>query len=90
MSYIKNKTGFSPLYSIATDGDGTFIAYFFNRSVFTGYLNGLENGSIYHFCWYNPRTNEYTDAGSLTFNGGRYKIPQKPDGGDWVFIAEKA
>ncbi len=86
---IKNGISFKPFYSVVTDGDGSFIAYFYNKTTFTGRLNGLEKGAAYSFSWLNPRTGDYTDAGDCTVKNGRYKIPDKPDGGDWVFVAEK-
>jgi hypothetical protein len=47
---IKNGISFKSFYSLATDGDGTFIAYLYNKTTFTGYLNGLEKGADYKFC----------------------------------------
>jgi len=90
-NYIKL---YSSMYSAATIGNETYVAYFYNKNTTTGSLYGLEQGKNYTAKWYNPRNGEYTDIASdisgindSVTNKLYWDIPDKPDNQDWVLLA---
>jgi len=81
---------YSSFYSAATIDNQTYVAYFYNTTLNTGNLTGLEAGKTYTAKWYNPRTGEYTDiASDIAGIGDKsyWKMPDKPDASDWVLLA---
>lgn len=76
-------------YSVASDENDTYVAYFYNPTANTGTLKGLDNVP-YHAKWFNPRTGTYTDIGDVTPSAGQWAIPAKPDSNDWALVVSKA
>lgn len=73
---------------LASSDDGkTYVAYFYNASLSTGELRGLNGGERYSAKWYNPLTGKFVEiAKDVTVTDGVYRIPQKPTAGDWVLL----
>lgn len=75
-------------YSLATIGNDLYVLYLFNNTVQSATLKGLTN-TIYTAKWFNPRTGEYINEKNVFILTGRYKIDEKPDNEDWIFVMEK-
>ncbi len=89
MNLIKIGNG-KPYYSLATDGDYRYVAYFYNQSTDTGVIKNMDKASIYTAQWFNPRTGEYEGEKVMKPNlFGNYRIGGKPDTNDWVLLLEK-
>lgn len=96
---FNNKVSFTPktgaFYACAADGNNTYVIYFYNQTQTTGIVGNMEDGSSYNARWYNPRTAEFTDIGTVTpdtfdsYGKRGYTVPDKPDGNDWVLILTK-
>lgn len=73
---------------LASSADAkTYVAYFYNASLSTGELRGLNSGDSYSAKWYNPLTGKFIEiADQITVTDGVYQIPQKPTTGDWVLL----
>jgi hypothetical protein len=71
-------------FSVASDGNNAYVAYFYQPTRSTGLLRGLNCGS-YKAEWFNPRTGEAVPIGTVRPFLGLYRIPSKPDKEDWVF-----
>ncbi|MCL1952117.1 MAG: DUF4038 domain-containing protein [Oscillospiraceae bacterium] len=74
-------------YSLASDGNDAYVAYFYNPSRVTGLLRGLRGK--YQAEWFNPRTGESTPIGSVKPFLGMYLMPCKPDKNDWVLYLRR-
>ena len=73
---------------LASTGDGkTYVAYFYNSDKSTGTLYKLNDEEKYSAKWYDPLTGTFTViSDEITVSGGTYKIPEKPNSSDWVFV----
>lgn len=80
-----------PYYSLATDGDSVYVAYFYNRSTCTGVIKNMDKASRYTVQWFNPRTGEYEGAQQVIRPDifGSYRVGGKPDTNDWVLLLVK-
>lgn len=76
-------------YSVASVDNDTYAAYFYNPSTSTGTLGNMDDAP-YLASWFDPRTGERTDLGTVTPSGGRWTIPPKPDAGDWALVVTRA
>jgi len=75
---------------LSSDGNDTYVVFFFNGSTATGALRQMDNDYYYEAKWYNPRTGAYTAIGStVQAISGQWAIPAKPDTNDWVLLVEK-
>lgn len=70
---------------LASIGQETFTAYFFNGDTSTGTLKNLLPRT-YTAKWYSVDTGEYTSLGTFTPENGAYSIPAKPDGEPWMLL----
>ena len=84
------------LYTCATDGNDTYVVYFYNQTTRTGTLGNMDGNAVYTLQWFNPRTNQYIaisqgiKANTTDKNGApSYRLPDKPDTEDWVLLATK-
>ncbi len=73
-------------YSLATIENDVYVAYFYNKTLDTGYLRGLKGD--YTLCWYNPRNNTYLEKVKFSCEG-EYTISEKPNEEDWVLLIER-
>lgn len=80
-----------PYYSLASEGDSVYVAYFYNRSVYTGVIKNMDKASRYAARWFNPRTGEYEGEQQIIEPDlfGRYRVGGKPDDADWVLLLVK-
>ncbi len=73
-------------YSVATIENDVYLGYFYGKSAgepVLGTLTGMKCGE-YIIRWMNGQTGEYTQAETITVTDGIWKIPGKPDAGDWA------
>jgi len=75
-------------YSVASNSNDVFVAYFYNRTRFTGLLRGLDRAE-YTAEWFNPRSGERVPIGTVCPFLGMYFVPCKPDGLDWVLCVSR-
>jgi len=78
----------SPEQSVlSTDGNTTYVVYFYDVSLATGTLAGMDEAKSYTAKWFNPRTGTYlTISESIAPSAGSWTIPDKPDTDDWVLL----
>jgi len=76
-------------FSVASDGNNAYVAYFYQPTRSTGLLRGLNCGP-YIAAWFNPRNGEAVPIGSVKPFLGMYFIPCKPDKNDWVLTLTRA
>ncbi len=76
-------------YSVATVDNKLYVGYFYGSSQekYLGSFTSMEKAD-YEIRWMNCRTGEWTDAKIVTITNGVYKIPCKPDSGDWAIYAK--
>jgi hypothetical protein len=72
-------------YSVASDSNNVYVAYFYKASQATGTLKNLIDGAQYTAQWYNPRANQYGSPTTFTASSSR-TIGNKPDNNDWVLL----
>ena len=75
---------------LATNGQETYVAYFYNRVPSTGTLKNMEKNVPYRAQWFNPRNGAYTDIATVKTSDGSWKVPDKPDSEDWILLVNKS
>ena len=65
-----------------------FVLYYPASTRKSGELHGFCPGA-YEMRWFHPESGEYTTATAFTLEGGTWRIPKKPDAGDWCLVVEK-
>ncbi len=75
-------------YSLASEDNDLYVAYFYNPGRNTGTLRKLEN-TLYNCMWFDPLSGEYTTPETVSVENGTYPVGDKPDENDWVFVMEK-
>ena len=78
----------SSFYSLSTDKNNLYVAYFYNPDRNTGVLNGLENKK-YTIQWFNPIVGKFLAPKDVSIKNNRYEIGEKPDNNDWVLLVKK-
>jgi hypothetical protein len=73
---------------LSSDGQDTFVVFFFGSGRSTGSLNHMANGRAYAAQWFNPRDGKYQDIGSIHATGSQWVIPERPSAEDWILIAK--
>ncbi len=86
----------SAIYTCATEGNNTYVIYFYNKTTLTGTVGNMDAEATYTAQWFNPRTCEYTlisqevKSDTTDKNGAPgYRLPDKPDNEDWVLFMTK-
>jgi hypothetical protein len=75
---------------LSSDGQETFVVFFFNNGTETGVLKQLDAGSTYHAAWFDPRTGLYYPIPTeIRVDEGNWCIPSQPSSDDWVLLVEK-
>ncbi|MFD2334618.1 DUF4038 domain-containing protein [Cohnella sp. GCM10020058] len=75
---------------LSSDGNGTYVVFFFNGTTASGTLKQMDNSRLYIARWFNPRTGAYsTISNTVHASGGLWSIPGKPDASDWVLLVQK-
>jgi hypothetical protein len=73
---------------LSSDGQSTFVVFFFGSGKWTGTLNQMANGHSYVAQWFNPRDGQYKDIGTIQPDGGRWAVPERPSAEDWVLLVK--
>jgi hypothetical protein len=74
---------------LSSDGQDTYVVFFFGGGTSTGTLNQMENHSTYVAQWFNPRDGQYENIGTFTQKGRQWIIPDRPTAEDWVLLVRK-
>ncbi|MDB6077041.1 MAG: hypothetical protein JWO82_788 [Akkermansiaceae bacterium] len=75
---------------VSSDGNSTYVAYFFGTGTGTGTLRGMAAGTAYDAFWYDPRTGTYAALGGISPGAsGEWSIPVRPTNDDWVLLAKQ-
>jgi hypothetical protein len=75
---------------LSSDGQGTFVAFFFGSGKSTGTLNRMEERSTYLAQWFNPRDGLYVNISTFTQKGSQWVIPDRPSAEDWVLLVRNS
>ncbi len=74
---------------LSSDGQDTFVVFFFGGGTATGTLNQLKDGSMYEAQWFNPRDGQYEHIGTFSQKGSQWVIPDRPTAEDWVVLIRR-
>ena len=74
---------------LSSDGEDTFVVFFFGPGTSTGTLNHLENNATYAAQWFNPRDGQYKSIATFTRKSSQWEIPGRPTAEDWVLLVRK-
>jgi hypothetical protein len=74
---------------LSSDGQDTYVVFFFGGGTSTGALNQMENLSTYAAQWFNPRDGQYKNIGTFTQKGSQWVIPDRPTAEDWVLLVRR-
>ena len=74
---------------LSSDGQDTYVVFFFGAATSTGTLNHMESDSTYEAQWFNPRDGQYRNIGTFTQSSGEWAIPARPTAEDWVLLLRK-
>ncbi len=77
----------SSFYSISSNGNNLYVAYFYNPDRNTGILKGLEN-KTYTIQWFNPIDGTFLTSKNVSVENNSYIIGEKPDKSDWVLLVK--
>ena len=75
---------------LSSDGQGTYVIFFFAGGTSTGSLGRMEDDSTYRATWFNPRDGQYTNIGKISPTGNRWEIPDRPTAEDWLLLVQKS
>lgn len=80
-----------PYFSLATDENERNVLYYYKPTRHTGMVKNLDKTAAYTLRWFNPRAGRYKgEPERITPDAfGRFRLPQKPDTGDWVAVVQK-
>ena len=73
---------------LSSDGQDTFVVFFFGSGKSTGTLNHMAGDSIYFAQWFNPREGQYRNIGTFQPKGSQWVIPDRPTAEDWVLLVK--
>lgn len=74
---------------LTTNGQESFVVYFYNRVPSTGILKNIEKNVWYIAKWFNTRDGNYTTIKTFKTADGAWTIPDKPDSEDWILTVRK-
>ena len=74
---------------LSSDGEGTFVVFFFGSGDSTGSLNRLDRHSLYSAQWFNPRNGQYQRIGTFAQKGRSWEVPSRPSAEDWILLVRK-
>ena len=74
---------------LSSDGQDTYVVFFFGSGTSTGKLNGMENNSTYAAQWFNLRDGQYRIIETFTQKGSEWTVPDRPTAEDWVLLVKK-
>jgi len=74
---------------LSSDGNTTYVVYFFGDGNATGTLKGMATGIPYEASWYNPRSGVATSLGGITPSAGQWTVSVRPTSDDWVLLVKQ-
>ena len=74
---------------LSSDGQDTYVVFFFSSGTSTGTLNRMVNHFTYLAQWFNPRDGQYKNIGTFTQKGSQWVIPDRPTAEDWVLLVRR-
>jgi hypothetical protein len=74
---------------LSSDGQDTYVVFFFGSGKSTGTLNHLEEHPFYLAQWFNPRDGQYEKIGTFKQRGSQWSIPDRPTAEDWVLLVRR-
>ncbi|MFD0716840.1 DUF4038 domain-containing protein [Paenibacillus sp. GCM10027626] len=75
---------------LSSDGQDTYVVFFFNSGTGTGQLRNMEANAAYTASWFDPRTGHYYPIPMVVKSStGTWSIPAKPSDADWVLLVKK-
>jgi hypothetical protein len=75
---------------VSSDGQDTYVVFFFGSGTSTGTLNKLAQNASYAAQWFNPRVGQYQKIGSFRQESSEWAIPPRPTAEDWVLPVKSA
>jgi hypothetical protein len=75
---------------LSSDGQDTFVVFFFGGGRSTGTLNSMEDHSTYLAQWFNPRDGQYLNISTFIQKGSQWVIPERPSAEDWVLLVRSS
>jgi hypothetical protein len=78
-----------PQSLLSSDGEETYVVFFFGSGTSTGTLNHMENIATYAAQWFNPRDGQYKSIPTFTPKSSQWEIPSRPTAEDWVLLVRK-
>ncbi|MFC5404367.1 DUF4038 domain-containing protein [Cohnella soli] len=75
---------------LSSDGNNTYVVFFYNNDAATGTLKKMDNSAIYNAYWFDPRQGVYYSIPeTVKAKSSSWCIPAKPNNEDWVLLLEK-
>lgn len=72
---------------LSSDGTSTYVVYFYDSTLETGVLAGLDDSALYEARWFDPRNGTYLDIGKqVASSDGTWELPPKPSVEDWTLL----
>lgn len=74
---------------LSSDGNATYVVYFFGEGNQTGMLKGMASGASYKASWFNPRGGSFIYIGHVTPAADQWAIPVRPTSDDWILLVKR-
>jgi hypothetical protein len=71
---------------LSTDGNETYVAYFFGSGTSTGTLKNMSTSATYTAKWYDPRNGQYTALDTFKAPSGTWTVPNRPTSDEWMLL----
>ena len=75
---------------LSSDGQDTYVVFFFGSGTSTGTLNQLKSQSSYVAQWFNPRDGQYEKIRTFKPKSSQWAIPERPTADDWVLLVRSS
>ncbi len=75
---------------LSSDGNATYVVYFFGENDETGTLKGMAPEVSYAAAWFNPRAGTFIELGTVSADNGEWTIPVRPTPDDWVLLVNRS
>lgn len=74
---------------LSSNGQDTYVVFFFGSGTSTGTLKQMENHSTYLAEWFNPRNGQYENIERFTPKSSQWAIPDRPTAEDWILLVRR-
>lgn len=75
---------------LSSDGENTYVVFFFGSGTSTGTLNHMGDHSTYSAQWFNPRNGQFAKIGLIKPSGSQWRIPGRPTAEDWILLVKRS